>query len=167
MLTYNIKGISDEQTECDCCGRKGLKRTVALEVLENGDSTQEIIRVGVDCASVLMSRTNRPKSARQIKLEAQSIVTKEQEARARFEKDLSWKVTNRISARMEDAAKAYQAQFRSYDYRDQDHGDLLTNGEAYVIIPSAKTLESLSANSAERAFVQLVEGKGFKAPGVF
>jgi hypothetical protein len=162
MNTYTIKGISDDQTECDCCGRKGLKRTVALEVFENGESTLEIIRVGVDCASVLMSRTNRPKSARAIKQEAEAIKLQEEQKLAHANKALEWKIQNRIGVNIETANKAYYAQFRSLDYRAQDHGQLLTNGENYVRIPSESVFKTFSQDSAEIRFIDHLTNAGYK-----
>lgn len=41
----NILGITDEITTCDCCGKKNLKCTIALET-EGGD----IVYYGRDCA---------------------------------------------------------------------------------------------------------------------
>lgn len=46
---FTFKGISEIET-CDCCGRQGLKRTVALEMF----GTDEIVFYGVDCAAKAM-----------------------------------------------------------------------------------------------------------------
>jgi len=46
---YKFLGISEKE-ECECCGRKGLKRTVALECLTDGLVTY----FGVDCAAKAM-----------------------------------------------------------------------------------------------------------------
>lgn len=40
-----ILGISEEVTTCDCCGRHGLKRTVALKTDEG------VVYYGCDCAA--------------------------------------------------------------------------------------------------------------------
>lgn len=45
-ITYKMLGISDKP-ECDCCGKKNLKSSVALENQQSG----EIVYFGVDCAS--------------------------------------------------------------------------------------------------------------------
>lgn len=161
MNTYKIKGISDDQTECDCCGRKGLKRTVALEVYENGDNTQEIIRVGVDCASILMSRTGKPKSGATIKKEAEAIKAKEEADRICVQKCLDWKFQNRISLDAEQANKAYYSQFRNLDYRAQDHGRLLNDGKSFARIPSEEMLSQFSPESAEVRFVQHLKNNNF------
>ena len=41
-----ILAITDETNTCECCGKRGLKRVVVIE-LENG----AIVRYGTDCAS--------------------------------------------------------------------------------------------------------------------
>lgn len=46
---FTFKGISEVET-CDCCGRQGLKKTIALEVF----GTDEIVFYGVDCAARAM-----------------------------------------------------------------------------------------------------------------
>jgi hypothetical protein len=43
---YEVIGCNDEQTTCDHCGRQGLKRTVILRSLDDG----EVVRFGSDCA---------------------------------------------------------------------------------------------------------------------
>jgi hypothetical protein len=43
---YEVIGCNDEQTSCDHCGRQGLKRTVILRSLDDG----EVVRFGSDCA---------------------------------------------------------------------------------------------------------------------
>jgi len=40
-----ILGINDEQTICDCCGKKNLKKTVIIEM------DDKIVRYGTSCAS--------------------------------------------------------------------------------------------------------------------
>jgi hypothetical protein len=49
MDTYRVIKISDHQ-ECDCCGKKNLKRTVHMANLTSGEE----IFYGVDCASKVM-----------------------------------------------------------------------------------------------------------------
>lgn len=49
---YRIIGITDEQTECDACGRVELKRTV---VLADSDGV-EAGRYGTTCASKIVGR---------------------------------------------------------------------------------------------------------------
>ena len=45
--TFQVKGINDEQTYCDCCGKQDLKRVVWIENTETGD----IRAFGTSCAS--------------------------------------------------------------------------------------------------------------------
>jgi hypothetical protein len=45
-----VLGTTDERTECDCCGRTGLKSTVALE------NEGEIVYFGVVCAAKATGR---------------------------------------------------------------------------------------------------------------
>lgn len=44
-MNAKVLGINDEQTSCDHCGRKNLKKTVILEM------SGEIVRYGVACAA--------------------------------------------------------------------------------------------------------------------
>lgn len=47
-----VLGITDERTECDCCGKANLKCTVAIEDTDNdGNGTGNIAYFGRDCAS--------------------------------------------------------------------------------------------------------------------
>ncbi len=52
---YEIRGITDEVTTCDCCGKKSLKDTVALEVME-GDNAGDIRFFGSHCAARAMGQ---------------------------------------------------------------------------------------------------------------
>jgi hypothetical protein len=160
MVTYKIKGISDDQTECDCCGRKGLKRTVALEVFEQGESTLEVIRVGVDCASVLISRTGKPKSARVIKKEAEALKTHEERCKELLEQGYQWKLANRISQDKGQANLAYLRQWKAADYRDTDRGVLLSNGVSFARIPSDST--PVQPGSPEGRFIRELQDRGFE-----
>ncbi|OIJ99031.1 hypothetical protein BIV25_11035 [Streptomyces sp. MUSC 14] len=58
---WKIKGVTDDFTECGCCGRRGLKRTVALMPLdadENEDGTAEdVAYYGTSCAATALGWT--------------------------------------------------------------------------------------------------------------
>ncbi|MGI5414145.1 hypothetical protein ACQEV9_46100 [Streptomyces chartreusis] len=58
---WKIMGITDEFTECGCCGRRGLKRTVALMPLDadgNEDGTAEdVAYYGTSCAAAALGWT--------------------------------------------------------------------------------------------------------------
>jgi hypothetical protein len=45
---WTVLGLSDSVTDCECCGKRGLKRTVALENAETG----AIVYYGTDCAGM-------------------------------------------------------------------------------------------------------------------
>lgn len=47
---FHVRGITDEVSTCDCCGRTDLKRTVVLESEATG-----IVHFGTDCASRAMA----------------------------------------------------------------------------------------------------------------
>lgn len=45
--TYTLKGITQDQSMCMCCGKTNLKRTVALE----NNTTGQIVYFGTTCAA--------------------------------------------------------------------------------------------------------------------
>lgn len=50
-MAFKILGITDERTACECCGKTGLKKTVAL------DKDGVVVYFGTDCAALaLMGR---------------------------------------------------------------------------------------------------------------
>ncbi|MEV7512125.1 hypothetical protein AB0O57_29630 [Streptomyces sp. NPDC091201] len=54
-----IKGITDECTTCECCGRSNLKRTVALAPLDpDGNEDGEPAYYGTGCAAAALGRTH-------------------------------------------------------------------------------------------------------------
>ena len=152
---YKILGISDEQTECDCCGTKGLKRTVALEVWRDGENTLEVIRVGVDCAEILLSRSGKGISAAKIKAEGtrtQLIADSDRQWKA---DQLQWKIDNRIKPTIEAANETYLKQYPVYIAGfEPHHGKLLTNGENYVWVATRP-------GQIEQQFIDYLESKNF------
>ncbi|GAA3509816.1 hypothetical protein [Streptomyces shaanxiensis] len=58
---WKILGVTDDFTECGCCGRRGLKRTVALMPLDaegNEDGTaEEVAYYGTSCAATALGWT--------------------------------------------------------------------------------------------------------------
>ncbi|MFJ4748881.1 hypothetical protein [Streptomyces albogriseolus] len=58
---WAVKGIVDDFTECDCCGRRRLKRTVALMPLStegNEDGTvEDVVYYGTSCAATALGWT--------------------------------------------------------------------------------------------------------------
>lgn len=49
-MTYAIHGTTDEVTVCSCCGKKNLRNTVILEVLD-GDYAGDVLHFGSHCAA--------------------------------------------------------------------------------------------------------------------
>jgi hypothetical protein len=50
MKAFKLLGISEE-TECECCGKANLKRTVVLAHLDADGNTVEVVKFGRDCAA--------------------------------------------------------------------------------------------------------------------
>ena len=46
MAKFQVKGVNDDRSECECCGKTGLKRVVWIENTE----TSEIKAFGTTCA---------------------------------------------------------------------------------------------------------------------
>ncbi|MGW2657027.1 hypothetical protein ACWC1D_25645 [Streptomyces sp. NPDC001478] len=61
MTKWTVKGIVDDYDTCGCCGRRGLKRTVALMPLDadgNEDGTAEdVAYYGTSCAATALGWT--------------------------------------------------------------------------------------------------------------
>jgi len=69
-----ILGITDDRTECDCCGKAGLKCTVALEHVDSeGNGTGEIVYFGRDCAARKLYGNNKSKSVKNVESLARAI----------------------------------------------------------------------------------------------
>lgn len=51
-------GTSDDITSCECCGKKNLKRTVALDLTGDG----AVVHYGVDCASKALTGSKKGSS---------------------------------------------------------------------------------------------------------
>lgn len=49
-MTYAIHGTTDEVTICACCGKKNLRNTVVLEVVD-GDNAGDVLHFGSHCAA--------------------------------------------------------------------------------------------------------------------
>ena len=49
--TYRVKGTTDDVTTCQQCGRGGLRKTVALALLDVDGNEDEVTYFGVDCAA--------------------------------------------------------------------------------------------------------------------
>lgn len=154
---YKILGISDEQTECDCCNKKNLKRTVALEVWRDNENTFEIIRVGVDCAAILSARNGKPMSAAKIKSIAEGN-QKLAELDKQWKADqLEWKIQNRIQPDIAKANDYYLKQYPVYIAGFKAHyGKLLTDGKRFAWIPT------INASSTEQSFIKYLIDHNFQ-----
>jgi hypothetical protein len=65
---FKMLGITDEVTDCDCCGKRGLKCTVALESDQSG-----IVHYGRDCAGMALFGRKSAANTRKVVSMAQAI----------------------------------------------------------------------------------------------
>ena len=65
MNEIKILGLTDERTTCDCCGKTGLKVTVALEI-DGG----ETLYYGRDCAGMVRFGTKSSNNTKKVASEA-------------------------------------------------------------------------------------------------
>lgn len=73
-MAFKILGITDEKTECECCGKTNLKCTVALDCVDaEGNETGSITYYGRDCASKAIRGDNNASSVKIIESEARGI----------------------------------------------------------------------------------------------
>lgn len=73
-MAFKILGITDEKTECECCGKTNLKCTVALDCVDaEGNETGVITYYGRDCASKAIRGDNKASSVKIIESEARGI----------------------------------------------------------------------------------------------
>ena len=55
MAAFAVLGANADETTCHCCGRQGLKLTVALAVLDDeSNQTGEVVRYGTGCAATAL-----------------------------------------------------------------------------------------------------------------
>ena len=66
---FKVRGINDEQTFCDLCGKVNLKKTVILENVETG----EVLRVGTSCAASKIHNTKSAKVKKSVALLARKL----------------------------------------------------------------------------------------------
>jgi hypothetical protein len=67
MTKYQVKGTTDDVTQCMNCGRPDLRATVMLGVLDADGNVEDVVYYGTDCAARV---TGRKQAA--IKREAQA-----------------------------------------------------------------------------------------------
>jgi hypothetical protein len=72
--SLRILGVTDERTDCECCGKSGLKCTVALEHMDgDGNGTGEVVYYGRDCASRVVHGNNKSGNVKSVERLAKSI----------------------------------------------------------------------------------------------
>ncbi len=54
MAGFKVLGISDEVTECHCCGRMDLKRTIILGILDADGTVIDQTHYGTECAAAAL-----------------------------------------------------------------------------------------------------------------
>lgn len=59
---YKVIGIDRDGGDCECCGRKNLRKLVFISVIRDGEEA-EVIRVGSMCAAK-MARISNVSSSR-------------------------------------------------------------------------------------------------------
>lgn len=63
MTAYELIGTTDENTECDVCGRIELRSTVVFDILDaDGNRTGNLLYAGSSCATTLPGFTRRSAS---------------------------------------------------------------------------------------------------------
>ena len=72
-MTARYLGTTDDVTTCDCCGRTGLKSTVAIEMHDDADP----VYYGVTCAAHALKTT-----AKEVRYEAKRADTLKREKEA-------------------------------------------------------------------------------------
>ncbi|MBL0778059.1 hypothetical protein G6541_12280 [Streptomyces albidoflavus] len=56
---FKIMGTTGDVTSCDCCNRRGLRRTVALQPLDqDGAADGEVTYYGTGCAATALGRSS-------------------------------------------------------------------------------------------------------------
>ena len=54
---YKVVGIDRDGGDCECCGRKNLRKLVFISVIRNGEDA-EVLRVGAMCAAKMARISN-------------------------------------------------------------------------------------------------------------
>lgn len=145
-----ILGITEDQTFCDCCGKNNLKRTVTI------DKGDEIVRYGVDCASLLLKR-----SAHKIRQEANAIESKRIEEESRLERELARKIQKRINMDQSLANRAYHDAWNPSPWSTVDMGIGLFNPETQTHARIPNNYETLMHGS-EATFIKYLFDNGFR-----
>lgn len=54
---FKIIGLDRDGGDCECCGKKDLRKLVIVRVVKDGEET-ESIRIGTGCAAKMARKTN-------------------------------------------------------------------------------------------------------------
>jgi hypothetical protein len=77
---FKVLGISDDVTECHCCGKVNLKRTVILDVLDADGGVMDTVHYGRDCAAVAL-RFRNGRAAEAVAVDARRKAEEEERTR--------------------------------------------------------------------------------------
>jgi hypothetical protein len=134
---YTLVGISDEHTDCDCCGRSGLKRTMVLRPTDgtSADGSFDFVYFGTGCGAKALMWAEGEKPAK--KMGADALARKAQEAQR--------------MADMKRKSAEYQAQMEAHRL-----WPLVVETEARITTPEGMTfrehMNALRANPDAYAF---------------
>lgn len=78
--TFKVRGENEDVNTCECCGRQGLKKTIVLEYIENGELTGEVTYFGTTCAAKAAGWTTK-----YVKDEVKAIQAEERRVKAKAE----------------------------------------------------------------------------------
>lgn len=76
MRTYTLVGLTDDVTNCGCCNRANLKKTVVLSLLDGDGNHEDYHFFGTSCAAKALGWTDRKyKSNAEINRLAKSAIS--------------------------------------------------------------------------------------------
>ena len=148
--TFTILGVDDEVTVCERCGKRNLKRTVALEMTsDDGDTT--VVRYGCDCAArALKGRQDvTRKEANEVERRALAVMLRAVEAEVRpvlhvtrEERPEVGMTFVRVPAGLARAGAKWGRAFRLADGRTYLHFDYVvrTPAAAAMLVPGTWTM---------------------------
>ncbi|MGA3562645.1 hypothetical protein [Melissospora conviva] len=106
---YKVMGIVNDITTCDCCNRRGLRRTVALMPLDiDGTPDGEVTYFGTGCAATALGTTNSAVIKRAMVADARRA-----EIRRAARRDLP-ELRAMLALPIKERSQAYLARFRNY-----------------------------------------------------
>lgn len=139
---YTLVGITDERTDCDCCGRSGLKRTMVLKPTAGtsaDDISSDFVFFGVNCGAKALAWAEGDKPAEKMsaaKLLKQAEAAERARRRAEFEAAIQ---AHPINAEID----ALHAAFVEFSFKAVSHGGRHPNFHA--MIAYARSTPEISA----------------------